>query len=87
MHTTVIDHHMNTKQSGHAQHCAARLQPLAAVAFASALLACGLNATVTGTLAGQAVMEGFLNLRIAQWARALLTRLLPIGPALLAVEF
>jgi manganese transport protein len=59
----------------------------AGVAFASALLACGLNATVTGTLAGQVVMEGFLNLRIAQWARALLTRSLAIGPALLAVGF
>jgi manganese transport protein len=59
----------------------------AGIAFATALLACGLNATVTGTLAGQAVMEGFLNLRIAQWARALLTRSLAIGPALLAVGF
>jgi manganese transport protein len=40
---------------------------------------------VTGTLAGQAVMEGFLNLTIARWARALLTRGLAIGPALVAV--
>jgi manganese transport protein len=57
----------------------------AGIAFASALLACGLNATVTGTLAGQAVMEGFLQLKIARWARALLTRGLAIGPALAAV--
>ncbi|SAL44497.1 Nramp family divalent metal transporter [Caballeronia humi] len=57
----------------------------ASIFFAAALLACGLNATVTGTLAGQAVMEGFLNLTIARWARALLTRGLAIGPALVAV--
>jgi manganese transport protein len=57
----------------------------AAIAFAAALLACGLNATVTGTIAGQAVMEGFLQLKMARWARALLTRGLAIGPALVAV--
>jgi manganese transport protein len=57
----------------------------ASIIFAAALLACGLNATVTGTLAGQAVMEGFLQLKIARWARALLTRALAMGPALLAV--
>ncbi|WP_051180310.1 Nramp family divalent metal transporter [Caballeronia insecticola] len=57
----------------------------AGVVFAVALLACGLNATVTGTLAGQAVMEGFLRLKMARWARALLTRGLAIGPALVAV--
>ncbi|BCF89085.1 membrane metal-ion transporter [Paraburkholderia largidicola] len=57
----------------------------ASVLFAAALLACGLNATVTGTLAGQAVMEGFLRLKSARWVRALLTRTLAIGPALLAV--
>jgi manganese transport protein len=57
----------------------------AGIAFATALLACGLNATVTGTLAGQAVMEGFLELKMARWARALLTRGLAIGPALAAV--
>jgi manganese transport protein len=57
----------------------------AGVVFAAALLACGLNATVTGTLAGQVVMEGFLRLKMARWARALLTRGLAIGPALVAV--
>ncbi|WP_157131145.1 Nramp family divalent metal transporter [Burkholderia savannae] len=57
----------------------------ASILFAAALLACGLNATVTGTLAGQAVMEGFLQLRASRWARALLTRSLAIGPALVAV--
>ncbi|MEZ0602125.1 Nramp family divalent metal transporter [Paraburkholderia sp. IW21] len=57
----------------------------AGILFAAALLACGLSATVTGTLAGQAVMEGFLRLRLPRWKRALFTRALAIGPALLAV--
>ena len=58
----------------------------AAILFATALLACGLSATVTGTLAGQAVMEGFLALHLPRWQRALLTRSLAMGPALLAVS-
>ena len=49
--------------------------------FAVALLACGLNSTVTATLAGQAVMEGFLNLRLPPWARRLITRSIAILPA------
>ncbi len=57
----------------------------AGILFAAALLACGLSATVTGTLAGQAVMEGFLRIRLPRWQRALLTRALAIGPALFAV--
>ena len=48
--------------------------------FAIALLACELNFTVTATLAGQAVMEGFLNLRIAPWMRRLVTRSIAIIP-------
>jgi manganese transport protein len=47
---------------------------IASVLFAVALLASGLNSTVTATLAGQIVMEGFLHLRIPHWARRLLTR-------------
>ena len=57
----------------------------ASTLFALALLACGLNATVTGTMAGQVVMEGFLKLKSPRWARAVMTRTLAIGPALLAV--
>jgi manganese transport protein len=57
----------------------------ASILFAAALLACGLSATVTGTLAGQAVMEGFLQISLPRWKRALLTRALAIGPALFAV--
>jgi manganese transport protein len=54
---------------------------LASTLFALALLASGLNSTLTGTLAGQIVMEGFLNLRLKPWLRRLVTRLLAIVPA------
>ena len=56
---------------------------LAATLFALALLACGLNSTVTATLAGQIVMQGFLELRLPQWARRLVTRAIAIIPAAL----
>jgi manganese transport protein len=59
--------------------------PLAAYLFAVALLASGQSSTLTGTLAGQVVMEGFLHLRIRPWARRLVTRSLAIVPALLAI--
>ena len=49
--------------------------------FAIALLACGLNSTVTATLAGQAVMEGFLQIRLPPWLRRLVTRAIAIIPA------
>jgi manganese transport protein len=54
---------------------------LAATLFALALLACGLNSTVTATLAGQIVMQGFLELRLKPWARRLVTRGIAIVPA------
>jgi manganese transport protein len=54
---------------------------LAPSLFAIALLACGLNSTVTATLAGQAVMEGFINIRLAPWLRRLFTRAVAIVPA------
>ncbi|RFC46363.1 MAG: manganese transport protein [Verrucomicrobia bacterium] len=53
---------------------------LAATLFGIALLASGLNSTVTGTLAGQIVMEGFLRLRLKPWVRRLLTRGLAVVP-------
>jgi len=56
---------------------------LASTLFAVALLASGQNSTLTGTLAGQIVMEGFLNLRLAPWARRLVTRLVAIVPAII----
>jgi manganese transport protein len=54
---------------------------LAPKLFAIALLCCGLNSTVTATLAGQIVMEGFLNIRLPAWARRLITRGVAIIPA------
>jgi manganese transport protein len=54
---------------------------LAPSLFAVALLACGLNSTVTATLAGQAVMEGFLRIRLQPWIRRLITRGIAILPA------
>ena len=53
---------------------------IASTLFALALLAAGTNSTITGTLAGQIIMEGFLHLRIPHWARRLLTRGLAIIP-------
>jgi manganese transport protein len=53
----------------------------ASTLFALALLASGQNSTLTGTLAGQIVMEGFLNIRLRPWLRRLITRLLAIVPA------
>ena len=54
---------------------------LAPTLFAIALLCCGLNSTITATLSGQIVMEGFLNLRIAPWLRRMVTRMIAIVPA------
>ena len=56
---------------------------LASVFFAVALLASGQNSTLTGTLAGQIVMEGFLNIRLKPWLRRLITRLIAVVPALI----
>ena len=55
----------------------------ASVLFAVALLASGQNSTITGTLAGQIVMEGFLNLRLKPWIRRLITRVIAIVPAII----
>ncbi len=66
------------------------LSPLLGVSFASALfaialLASGQNSTLTGTLAGQVVMEGFINLRLRPWLRRLITRALAIIPAVIVI--
>ncbi|HVZ37903.1 MAG TPA: Nramp family divalent metal transporter [Candidatus Kapabacteria bacterium] len=58
---------------------------LAPVAFAIALLAAGQSSTLTGTLAGQVVMEGFLNIRLRPWLRRLVTRSVAIMPAVVAI--
>jgi manganese transport protein len=56
---------------------------MASTVFALALLASGLNSTLTGTLAGQIVMEGFLNLRLRPWLRRMITRGIAIIPAVI----
>ncbi|MCZ2126565.1 MAG: Nramp family divalent metal transporter [Anaerolineales bacterium] len=58
---------------------------IAPLAFALALLASGQSSTITGTLAGQIIMEGYLNLHIAPWLRRMITRLLAIVPAILVI--
>jgi manganese transport protein len=61
--------------------------PLASMLFGIALLVSGQNSTLTGTMAGQIVMEGFLQIRLKPWMRRLLTRLVAIVPALLTIVF
>jgi manganese transport protein len=58
---------------------------LASTIFACALLASGQNSTLTGTLAGQIVMEGFLDIRLKPWLRRLITRAIAIIPAVLVI--
>ncbi len=60
---------------------------IAPIAFAIALLASGQSSTITGTLAGQIVMEGYLNLRIRPWLRRLITRLLAVVPAVAVIAY
>src|SRR5205814_6225703 len=81
----------------HGQHDVAEIQdaykllsptlgvPIASALFAFALLASGQNSTLTGTLAGQIVMEGFLSLRLKPWLRRLITRLIAIIPAVIVI--
>ncbi len=57
----------------------------ASIVFALALLASGQNATITGTLAGQIIMEGFIQLRIKPWIRRLITRLMAVIPAVFVI--
>ncbi len=58
---------------------------LASILFGVALLASGQNSTMTGTLAGQIIMEGFINLRIQPWLRRLVTRFMAIVPAVIVI--
>jgi manganese transport protein len=60
---------------------------IAPIAFAIALLASGQSSTITGTLAGQIVMEGYLNLRISPWIRRLITRLMAVIPAVAVIIY
>ncbi|QBO36682.1 divalent metal cation transporter [Periweissella cryptocerci] len=58
--------------------------PVLSTLFAVALLASGQNATITGTLTGQIIMEGFIHLKIPMWARRLITRIIAVVPVLVA---
>jgi len=60
---------------------------LASTFFGLALLASGQNSTLTGTLAGQIVMEGFLNIKLKPWIRRMITRLIAVTPALIVTYF
>ena len=60
---------------------------LASTLFALALLASGQNSTLTGTLAGQIVMEGFINVRLRPWLRRLITRAIAIVPAIFVIGY
>ena len=60
---------------------------IAPTLFAIALLCCGLNSTVTATMAGQIVMEGFLNFRMRPWLRRLVTRMIAIVPAVFVIGY
>ncbi|MSP85715.1 MAG: iron/manganese transporter [Flavobacteriaceae bacterium] len=58
----------------------------APILFAIALIAAGQSSTITGTLAGQIIMEGYLNLRIQPWVRRIITRLIAIVPAVIVIS-
>lgn len=60
---------------------------LAPLLFAIALIAAGQSSTITGTLAGQVIMEGYLNLRLQPWIRRIITRLIAIVPAFLTIYY
>jgi manganese transport protein len=77
--------HQNVADIGDAFELLAPLlgTTLASTLFAVALLASGQNSTITGTLAGQIVMEGFLDIRLPAWLRRLVTRLIAIVPAVI----
>jgi len=80
-------HNTANSNVGEIQDAYKLLTPLlgagASTAFALALLASGQNSTITGTLAGQIVMEGFLNIRLRPWLRRLITRMIAIVPAVI----
>ncbi len=60
---------------------------MAPILFAIALIAAGQSSTITGTLAGQIVMEGYINLRISPWVRRLITRLVAVVPAVFTILY
>jgi NRAMP (natural resistance-associated macrophage protein) metal ion transporters len=79
--------HTNVEEIGEAYHLLTPLlgTTVASIFFGVALLASGQNSTLTGTLAGQIVMEGFLNIRLPSWLRRLITRMIAIIPAVIVI--
>lgn len=87
-----VFHHSGHQDVADIQNAYKLLSPLLGVGFASTLFACGLlasgqNSTLTGTLAGQIVMEGFLHIRLKPWLRRLVTRTIAIVPAIIIIGF
>lgn len=85
-----VFYHNGLYEIGEIQDAHRMLEPmlgseLAPILFAVALIASGQSSTITGTLAGQIIMEGYLNLRIQPWIRRLLTRLIAIVPAFIVI--
>lgn len=78
-------HHVEEIQDAHKLLAPLLGTKWASILFAVALIAAGQSSTITGTLAGQIVMEGYLHLRIQPWLRRLLTRLIAIIPAFLVI--
>jgi manganese transport protein len=83
---TVFTHKVDTLTEAHSLLHMVWGVSLASVLFAIALIASGQSSTLTGTLAGQVVMEGFVRLRLRPWVRRLVTRLAAIVPALLVIS-
>ena len=87
-----VFHHSGHRDVADIQGAYKLLSPLLGVGFASTLFACALlasgqNSTLTGTLAGQIVMEGFLHIRLKPWLRRLVTRAIAIVPAVIVIGF
>ena len=78
-------HDMNSIQDAHLMLDDVLGNKLAPTLFAIALIAAGQSSTLTGTLSGQIVMEGYLNIRMQPWARRLITRLLAVIPAVIVI--
>jgi len=85
-------HHSGHQDVADIQSAYKLLSPLLGVTFAGTLFACALlasgqNSTLTGTLAGQIVMEGFLHIRLQPWLRRLVTRAVAVVPAIVVIGF
>lgn len=87
--TTFFNSGLNVNEIQEAHRMMAPLlgSTLAPLLFAIALIAAGQSSTITGTLAGQVIMEGYLNLRLQPWIRRLITRLIAIVPAFLTIYY